>query len=88
MSQNGQPHFKNLAANAARFKPFECQGRMYTSFNGHLRDHKYFPRTTTGVYTRPLVVRIMNTWSLRMLHRDVYIRPWLLMPKQRGIQRL
>ena len=33
----------------------------------------------------PLVVRIVNTWSLHMLHRDVYIRPWLLMPKQHDI---
>ena len=70
------------------FLPFECQGRIYTSFNGHLRDHKCFSRTTTGVYIRPLVVRIINTWSLYMLHGDVYIRPWLLMPKQRGIQRV
>ena len=41
-----------------------------------------------GVHIRPLVVRIMNTWSLHLLYRDVYIRPWLLMTKQRGIQRV
>ena len=35
-----------------------------------------------------LVIRIMNTWSLHMLHRDVYIRPCLLMPKQLVIQRV
>ena len=27
-----------------------------TSFNGNLRDHKCFSRTTTGVYIRPGVV--------------------------------
>ena len=68
--------------------PFECQGHIYISFNGQLRDRICFSQTTTGVYICPLVVRVMNTWSLYMLHRDVYIRPWLLMPKQRGIQRV
>ena len=47
----------------------------------------FFTNNHGRVYLRPLVVRIMNTWSLPMLHGDVYIRPWLLMPKQRGIQR-
>ena len=47
----------------------------------------FFRNNHGRIYT-PLVVCIMSTWSLHILHRDVYIRPWLLMPKQRGIQRV
>ena len=44
-----------------------------------------FSQTSKGIYTCLLVVHIMSTWSLHMLYRDIYIRPWLLLPKQHGI---
>ena len=70
--------FNPLNAKGVYIRPSMVISVTTNAFHGQPRAYIYMP----------LVVCIMNTWSLHMLHRDVYIRPWLLMPKQRGIQRV
>ena len=56
----------------AENKPFKHQGHIYTSFNGHLHDHKCFSQTTTGAYIRPGVA-VWNTVKIGSQQPKTYI---------------